>query len=207
MDAQSKISTKYTTVGRSGTVILTVQQGDRVLANEKFDVTKLKAREAFIHDFCQKHSGFDQTDKEKLMQQLIEISVEVADSLRKQPATEKQGESPGEEIDISQVVRPERFITPEVSGITVLTMVQIEGKLIPRLVLHLQWRNGKREARPFDSKIELPGGGRLWLHPDPCAHADTVAPAWSSQGRRAWLEGVETPDPAEVFKRLCERIQ
>jgi len=204
MDAQSQISTKYKVVGRSGTVILTVRQGDNVLANEKFDITRPKAREAFAHDFCERYSAIDQ---EMLLQQLTEISAEVADSLHKQPATENQDESPGEEINVSQVARPERFITPEVSGFTVLTQVQIEGKLLPRLVLHLQWPNGKREARPFENVIELPGSERLWLHPEPCAHVDTSAPAWSSQGRKAWLDGVETPDPADVFKRLCERIQ
>lgn len=204
---QGQISIEYVPVGRSGTVILTVRQGDKVLASQRLDIARPNVREAFVRDFCEKHTGFDQTERERLQEQLVEIAADVADSLREQPVADNQGEPPGEEIDISMVVRPERFITPEVSGLAIPTLIQTGGELEGRVILHLQWRDGKREARPFTSEVELPNGRRLWLHPIPCNHTDTAAPAWTQHGRKAWLDGTEAPDPAEVFKNLCERIQ
>ena len=36
------------------------------------------------------------------------------------------------EVDVSRVVRPELFHTPDVSGITVAVLLDIDGKLVPK---------------------------------------------------------------------------
>jgi hypothetical protein len=56
------------------------------------------------------------------------------------------------------------------------------------------------------SIIDLPAGGRLWIHPSPSEPTPTMKPGWSQEARRKWLAGEPAPDPAEVFKGLCARF-
>jgi hypothetical protein len=110
------------------------------------------------------------------------------------------------ELDLKNVVRPEVFFTPEVAGLTVKVTVNAGGELVARWMTYLRWVDGRRERRDLGPYIDLPDGSRLWVHPipgDPAMHSPS---AWSESARLAWLRGSSRPDPAAVFKAVCERI-
>jgi hypothetical protein len=113
---------------------------------------------------------------------------------------------PAPELDISRVVRPERFITPEVSGLTVGVPVLKDGKPSGQWVVYLRWADGRRESMALPDALDLGGDAKLWLHPAPGEPSIDQTPSWAEADRRAWLAGEVAPDPADVFQRVCECI-
>src|SRR5262249_51252853 len=59
---------------------------------------------------------------------------------------------------------------------------------------------------PLTQTIDLPDARRLWVCPQPGEPAMNTLSGWSRTSRDAWLAGAAAPNPADVFKRLCERI-
>ena len=110
------------------------------------------------------------------------------------------------EIDSGCIVRPERFIRPELSGIAVPLLTVNADKPIRRWQQLLRWSDGRRERRAMAPSIELPENRRLWIHPVPVDPSTTMQQGWSLDSRTAWLAGAAAPGPEEVYMRLCERI-
>ncbi|MEZ6119150.1 MAG: primase C-terminal domain-containing protein [Pirellulaceae bacterium] len=55
-----------------------------------------------------------------------------------------------EEIDIENIIRPERIVLPELSGVGVPTKVRTDDGIQTRHVLYLRWADGRREQRPLE---------------------------------------------------------
>jgi len=123
----------------------------------------------------------------------------------KAPPQPAAGNNHGE-IDSTRIVRPDMFITREVCGLAVPIPTMLGGKLVGRWMVLLRWADGRRECRELTAIIELPGGEKLIVHPLPGEPSMTATPGWASKARRAWLDGAAAPNPAEVFKRICETI-
>ena len=69
------------------------------------------------------------------------------------------------ELDLSRIVRPELFHTPDVSGLAVPVSRLVDGKPSGHWELYLRWHaDGRRESRELASSIELPGGKHLWAN-------------------------------------------
>jgi hypothetical protein len=110
------------------------------------------------------------------------------------------------ELDLSRIVRPELFFAADVSGLAVPVVQLHDGKPAARWFLYLRWADGRRERRELASALDLADGRRLWIHPVPGEPALNTSAGWSASSRRAWLDRAAAPDPADLFKRLCERI-
>lgn len=185
--------------GRNGTVTITATIGGQVLAVEKLDVTKSKARCTFAKTIC---SNRPELNFQAVEAELLKIAAELA----AKPDDKPIDLAGMPEIDTSCIARPERFITPEVSGVSVPTMVETRDGPAGRWLLFLRWADGRRECLPLPPFIDLPNDRRLWLHPAPAEPSPTSPAGWTRLAREAWLHGAEPPDPAEVFQRVCERI-
>jgi primase-polymerase (primpol)-like protein len=110
------------------------------------------------------------------------------------------------EVELSRIVRPEQFFTTEVSGLTVAAVHLRGGKPSARWNMYLTWADGRREIRELAGSIDLPDGKQLWVHPVPGNPTVTTVPGWSSLSRKNWLEGAESPEPADLFRRACSRV-
>ena len=110
------------------------------------------------------------------------------------------------EIDVSQIVRPERFITPDVSGLAVPTVRVVGNEVRGEWLLHLQWTDGKRERRLMAPAIELPSGRHLFIYPEPSEPTPNTKSGWSGAARLKMVGRRSAPSPADVFKAICERI-
>lgn len=189
----------YSPRGRNGLVTITARLGDDVLAIDCCDVTKSKDRAAFASALCKDRPGIDQTAVEA---ELLRLAADLATQHANAPAEAEALI----ELDVSSIVRPERFITPEVSGLTVPTMMTAAGRPVGRWLLFLRWADGRRERRTLPECLDLPDGRRLWIHPPPPDPAPSTLAGWSSESRQAWLDGARAPDPATVFQHVCERL-
>ena len=113
---------------------------------------------------------------------------------------EPQADADAAEIDVSHLVRPERFILPDVCGLAVPTMILMGDKPAGRWQLYLQWADGRRETAA-DAQRYRPAQG-----------PEGVDPSRARRGPRRWqaglvgsfagglsLKGQAAPDPADLF--------
>jgi hypothetical protein len=131
-----------------------------------------------------------------------------AELLRLADSTSTDSTPPGAspEIDVSCVLRPEQFYTPDVAGLAVPVPFIRDGQPAARWMLYLRWADGRRECRELTSCINLPSESRLWIYPTPGEPSMNSPPGWSAGARQQWLGNAAAPDPAELFKRICQRI-
>ncbi|HLA86230.1 MAG TPA: hypothetical protein VJL29_15690, partial [Thermoguttaceae bacterium] len=181
--------------GRAGNATVSVLDDGQTVACDTFNVTKHDKRAAFLRTIMGQRPELDAGFLEL---RLLEIASEAAREPEAPP--DVQGLP---EVDASAIVRPERFIRPEVSGVAVPSMITVGDKVAGRWNLYLQWADGTRERRPMASALDLPDGGRLFVHPEPCEPSPSTKPGWTAAARKRWLEGEPTPEPSEVFKGMA----
>lgn len=194
------LSIEYAPSGRNGTATLTARLNGEVIDVESVNLTKHKARADFAAKVCKGLAGID---RKVLDAELLRIAGELA--------SKSNGDAPADvgnlpEIDTSRIVRPERFITHDVAGLAIPMISEMAGRPVGRWLLYLRWADGRRERRAMPMSIDLPTRLRLWIHPQPSDPTANMLPGWTSGARREWLQGSDAPKPAELFKRLCERI-
>jgi hypothetical protein len=194
----STLELDYELIGRNGTAKVTAKLGGAVIACEKLDLLKPEKRDGFASRLCEHHGNIDRA-------QLNVELLRLADEVTSKPESKPCAELP--ELESAAIVRPELFHRSDVSGLSVPIVSSIGSEARARWYLYLQWADGRRERRELSGAIELPGAGRLIVHPIPSDPSPTTATAWSLNARRAWLDGSGTPDPADLFRRICERIE
>lgn len=183
--------------GRSnrGTFPVSLMRGDDVLIAGEVNPHKTADIKRFVAAAQKQLPGLG-ARAEELQHELLQLAKPHA-------ASEPH---PPDSIDVSRIVRPELFITPEVSGLTVAEPVIADGRPAGRWQLRLIWRDGRRQSVALCDSIELSEGARLWIYPRPSEPSPNFGAGWSAGARRAWVHGTEAPDLADVFRRLCEGI-
>jgi hypothetical protein len=184
--------------GKNGSATVTAKLGDEVLTVETLNLTKPKAFNDFLDRLC---DGRDGIDKDVMKAKLLQLTADMV--AKPETLLNPQGLP---ELDAAAIVRPERFITPDVSGLAVPSMTTMGDKPVGRWLLHLRWPDGRREKMPMVPALDLPDGRRLWIHPTPSEPTPSMKSGWSAAARKRWLDGEPVPDPTDVFKRLCECI-
>jgi len=190
----------YSPSGRNGTATITAKLGADVLAVERLHLTDPRARERFARGICDGRPGIE---AEALEAELLRLAAELANRPQVE-ALADLGTLP--ELDTSRIIRPERFLVREVSGLAVPMTAALGQRAIGRWQLYLRWADGRRECRPLRPTVELPDGSTLWIHPEPSEPTPTTRPGWSREARRRWLAGEAVPDAIEVFGRVSEKI-
>jgi hypothetical protein len=175
---------------------VTARRGTEVVHMDTIDAASAYQRKRFTKAVCEKCPA---VKKDDLDAELLRL----ADTI---PSAQNTLAAGSAELDVSRIIRPEQFYTQDVAGLAVPVVIGTGGQPTARWMTCLRWRDGRRECRQLDKCLELPDGSSLWVHPIPGEPSMTSAPAWSSISRRAWLEGTKPPDPAAVFKAICERI-
>ena len=192
---------EHTPIGSNGSVKLVVRLGNNILAAEKVDLLKPKARDEFIDRLCGDRLGID---RGSIKAELTAIAAGLADNGEPSESTAGQ-----DEIDATQIVRPEIFIHPAVTGLAVPTVHDVGGKVAGSYALYVRWSDGRRECVDMADALELPDDGRLWMHPspgNPTPHEARRLCGWSAEARRHWLDGGGGGDPAGLFQRIAGRI-
>lgn len=195
----SDLTLEWKPAGRNGMVTVTAKLLGEPLAVETLDLTKGKARERFAASVCDGRPGIDRTAVES---ELLRLAAERAEPTEGSPPD--LADQP--EIDVSRIIRPERFILPEVSGIAIPKLTAVGDRVVGRWQWYLRWADGTREERGLGTMLNLPGGDRLWVNPEPGEPSATMPPGWSAEARRRWLGGEPAPSPSKVFHAICKAI-
>ena len=109
------------------------------------------------------------------------------------------------ELDGDSLIRPERFIKPEVSGLAVPTIARVDGKVVVNHQVYLQWRDGHREQRPMANVLDV-GGREYYVDPLPSQESTGEPPAWSRKARAKFLAGEPAPAAPTVFSQIVNQI-
>ena len=108
----------------------------------------------------------------------------------------------GPEIDISSIVRPHLFFTPEVTGLLIPVASLCNGSFTKRWCQALQWSDGKREIRELNcNHIEITSDKNLWF--DPMPQTPTIKGGWSKESRDKWSFRKCTGTRIWKMDRLC----
>jgi hypothetical protein len=134
--------------GHKGKATLTARLGAEVLAVQSLDLTKPKQRQEFIDAVCNRRPGIV---PETIEAEMLRFAADLA-------SKPENSQADAAEIDVSRLVRPERFVLPEVCGLAVPTIMLLGDKPVGRWALHLQWADGRRERRSMPQAIDLPEG-------------------------------------------------
>lgn len=196
-----ELQLKFTPSGKSGRGTMTVYLRDSVVFIDTLNLSEFKSRDRFITELQAACPGVSpDIVKAELMKQGAEL-LSQGSNRPNEVAASAIGE-----VDVTNVVCPERFILPEVSGISVPILSDLGGSVTGRWRIYLQWSDGRREVRDLGPYLDVPSG-RVWMSPDPAPPSAATAQnlgGWSAASRRDWLAGVEVPDPATVYQRLVE---
>lgn len=188
----------YSLNGRTKGLFQLIDQDGSVCLLERIDLADGQRRAALIPRI----RGFTQTPPAEIERELKRLAAEAIQQAEAEKQSETVPASAGEEIDIGQTIRPERFITPEVSGLSVPVAVQSGGRVTKVWRTYLRWRDGRREQREMVSTLDLPDGTRLWVHPLPGDPPAEMPSGWSRAARQRWLDGEPAPSPLEVFEAV-----
>lgn len=197
----AKLEISWKAVGQNGIATLTAKMRGMVVAIEKVDLTKPKTREAFRESLC---NEFPALDPGWVDAELLKIAAALLSAKAVDPTPVPLAD--GKEVDISRIVRPERFITAAVSGLTVPIATDFDGKIIALWKTYMQWANGRRECCSVQNAIEVHDGTQIFVHPQPSLPTVNMPCGWTAHARDAWLKGSTNPEPVELFKRICDRI-
>jgi hypothetical protein len=195
MDVQQDDTLQLVAERAGNKLKVTAQRGATVIHMDTLDPASANRRRGFTKALCAKVPALQADDIDAQLLRLAD-TTSTANPTVAGPA----------ELDLSRIIRPEQFYTPDVAGLTVPVVSDMGGKPAARWMTYLRWSDGRHECRPLDRCLELPDGARLWVHPIPGEPSMTSPSAWSAGARRDWLSGAQAPDPAAVFKAVCERI-
>ncbi len=199
-----ELTLEFAPVGKSTMAAITARIGEEVVAVEKVDLGKSKQREAFAVKLCDGRSIDVAPIEAELLKQAARLTERAAKS--NEPKADTAPAAPAGEVDVSQIARPERIITPEVSGLTVPRMMAAGDEIIGEWQVCLSWADGRRERRPLGSSIEMPKGSKLYIYPDPAEPSPSTKAGWTVSSRWGWFEGESAPNVADVFRQICKAI-
>jgi hypothetical protein len=188
--------------GKGTAATVTVRRGDaggEVVTCERLDLAKGKERQRFISDLRDRlgEDAFHLLDAEAVERDLSAMAADLAAPPKASPPAEVV------ELGDGRVVRPERFILPDVSGLAVPRRIVKGGEPVSEWLLLLRWADGRREAMPLPEVLTL-DGERVFIAPRPPEPPPSLSPGWSAVSRSEWLAGSPSMPPEEVCRLLIE---
>ena len=148
---------------------------------------------------------FDLTTVE---QELLRLADEVDRRGSDEPDSPASVPLSGEELDASQVVRPELICSRDVSAIAIPRLVSTNGRNCGEW-LHFVRRGEHRTCLPLQHQLDSSDGESLWLTPipgDPTTSDVRQMNRWSRESRDRWLNGDPSPSTRETLRLVAERI-
>jgi len=197
MDGDDGLEIKWDPPNRNGVFRVRIRRNGELLHADEVCISRQSARRTFIRNACGKIHALKPEDLEAKLLRILD---------QQERAARKAQPSEPIEIEVSRIVRPERFISSDVSGLTVATVTMDAGKPVGRWAMYLRWSDGTRKCMDLCESLDLADGSRLWIQPQPGEPEGAREPQWSARSRKAWQAGEAAPDAAELLRRIFERI-
>lgn len=185
--------------GRGDKGTLCAQGDEKVLHVDTGRILNHEFRAKFVNTLCEGRAGLDRSAIEERLRELC------LDEMKRGPEVKEPCEGDLEGDDSIVVVRPERFITPQVSGLTVPVIKRVGDTLQTMWVTCIQAPGGERDMVPLPPCLKVQDT-QLFIDPHPASPSPKADPEWSNKGRKAWLGGAPAPDPAKLFVKLRDQM-
>ena len=188
--------------GRGTTATVTARRDGpdgEVVTCERLDLARSKERQKFIEDLRDRlgDDAFHLLDAEAVERDLASMAADLAEPPKAATLAEVV------ELGDGRVVRPERFILRDVSGLAVPRRILRGGEPVSEWMLYLRWRDGRREAMPLPEVLTV-GGEPVFIAPRPPEAPPSMMPGWSAASRSEWLAGSTSMPPDVVCRLLIE---
>jgi len=185
--------------GRGTSATVTVRRSGEVVTCERLDLAKSKERQKFIADLRDRlgEDALHLLDAEAVERDLAAMAADLAAPPKAAPPSEVA------ELGDGRVVRPERFILPGVSGLSVPRRIIRGGEPVGEWLLLLRWADGRREAMPLPEMLTV-GGEQVFFSTRPPEPPPSMQPGWSAASREAWLAGASPMPPDELCRLLSQ---
>ena len=173
--------------------------GGEVVACERFDLARGKQRQEFTASLRDRlgEDSHHLLDSEAVERELAEAAAGLAGPPKAAPPADVV------ELGDGRVVRPERFVLPGVSGLTVPRRIARGGEPVSEWLLLLRWQDGRRESLPLPEMLTAEEG-QIYIAPRPPAPPPDMPPGWSAASREKWLAGSTSMPPDELCRLLIE---
>lgn len=188
--------------GRGTAATVTVRRGGpdgEVVTCERLDLARGKERQKFIETLRDRlgEDAYLLLDAEVVERDLASLAAGLAAPPKAAPPAEVV------ELGDGRVVRPERFILPQLSGLTVPRRIVRGGEPVSEWMLYLRWQDGSREAMPLPEVLSV-DGERVFFSTRPPEPPPSMLPGWSAASRSEWLAGSTSMPPDEVCRLLLQ---
>jgi len=113
------------------------------------------------------------------------------------------------EVNLDDLVRPERFVCGSVSGITIPTLHRGPDGVSGRWQVYCQLENGKRTVVPLTANVAPILSPSVIVQPIPDQPDPSVVRRfnrWSQRGRDRWLSGESALPLPELIERLSTQL-
>ncbi|WP_372721563.1 hypothetical protein [Novipirellula sp.] len=209
-NAPDRLRIEAKPAGRGSAANVVCKLGETTIHRDKIDPAKAIDRKRFaaaviatIGDGCP--IGLNDIENE-LMVIVDKLDADTA------KANDVDDQSPpvyyGEELDASQVIRPELVIRSDASAIAIPRLLNADGKVIGDWLLFQRCGDIRRVQRLGD-RLDVGDGPALWLSPVPSEPTPEDVKRfnrWTPGSREAWVNGEPSPTTAETLVMVAERI-
>jgi hypothetical protein len=189
-------------VGKGTSATVTARRGGtngEVVTSDKFDLARKPLRQKFVTDLrgMLGEDAYHLLDADAVEQQLAEAAAGLAAPPKPAAVADTV------ELGDGRVVRPERFILPDVSGLAVPRRILRDGEPTTDWQMLLRWSDGRREAMPLPDVLSV-DGEQVFVCPRPPLPPPGMLPGWSAGSRQTWLSGSPSMPPDELCRLLIE---
>lgn len=197
--------------GRGAVVDVVCTLDGETIHRDKMDPAKASDRKRFAAAVLDAIGDNAPIDAKRIDAELVAIVNRLEADAAKAGGDDASDPPPiyyGEELDASQVIRPELVIRSDVSALALPLLLNADGNVIGDWRHFVQCR-GERSSGRLGDRLKISDDHSMWLSPapsDPTPEDVKRFNRWSQASRKAWENGKPSPTTAEVLVMVAERI-
>ncbi|KAA1261149.1 hypothetical protein LF1_36930 [Rubripirellula obstinata] len=210
-NAPDELVIEATLAGRNGIANVVCKLGDQTIHRDRMPPAKAAERRRFAKDVVAAIGDGCPIDAKDIEAELLKAADRLdaeAARLNDDNADSSTMMMDGDEVDATQVVRPELVLRPDVSAIAIPRIIRTDSMTVGQW-LHFVRVGDERRVDRLGAELRLSGDSQLWLSPspsEPTASDVKDLNRWRRESREAWLRGESSPTTGEVLRMVAERI-
>lgn len=195
-----------TPAGRGTSANVVCSLGGSSIHRDRIDLNKAADRKRYAKTVIQMMGDGFPIHIDDIDAELISVAEKLENEAAKPSIAPESVD--GDELDASQVIRPELIVRDDVSAIAIPRIVRALGTIQGQWLHYVRVGDDRRCDRMSDS-MKVTDDAGLWLAPmpsEPTAGDVKDLNRWSAANRQSWLRGESTTTTARVLRMVAERI-
>lgn len=191
--------------GRGDTADIRCTFGGSVIHRDRLNPATADRRRKFAAAVCKAIGDDCPLNPLDIEHELIAVAERI--DREREAAAETVDAATLDELDASRIRRPDLIIEPELSALSIPTLLERGHEPVGVWQLYIRDAAGRRSEMLAD-RLTMPGG-QVWLRPqpaEPSVNDVNERNRWSLENRRGWLKGEPTPTTADVLRLVAELV-